>query len=159
MKMLVAKRERTAGKTAAGFTLVETLVAMALGSVMIAALYSSFGAGFSAIRAAREDLQATQILLNRVERIRLCTWSQVTNPAYNPPVSSEYFDSDNKRVPCTVTYKATVPPVGSLPEAYRNDMLLVTVEVTWTSGQVQHQRSLQTYVAKNGIEGYVSTGG
>lgn len=159
MRILTARSRRVAGKSGAGFTLVETLVAMGLGSVMMAALYSCFGTGFSALRAAREDLQATQIMLNRMERIRLCTWSQVTNPAYNPPVSTEYFDPGDNQIPCRVTFKATVPPVGSLPEAYRNDLLLVTVQVIWTSGHIQHRRSLQTYVAKNGIQSYVSTGG
>jgi prepilin-type N-terminal cleavage/methylation domain-containing protein len=159
MKTWTAKKSGTAGRRAAGFTLVETIIAVALCGIMVAALYSCFGLGFSIVRGTREDLQATQILLTRMERVRLCTWSQVTDPNYNPPSSTGYFDTQTKRTPCTITFNAVVPPAGSLPDAYRTDMLLVTVGVTWTSGNLQHNRSMQTYVSHQGMQSFVSTGG
>ncbi len=159
MKMRIEKSCGAAARTAAGFTLVETIVAVVLCSIMVGALYACFGFGFSAVRTTREDLQATQILLSRLERVRLCTWPQVTNPLYNPPASTGYFDAKNKRTPCTITFKAVTPPFGSLPEAYRSQVLLVTVDVSWTSDNLQHKRSMQTYVAHQGMNSYVSTGG
>jgi type II secretory pathway pseudopilin PulG len=159
MKIRIAKMSGTAGRPVGGFTLVETVIAVLLCSIMVGALYASFGFGFSAVRNTREDLQATQILLTRMERVRLCTWPQVTNTVYNPTTTATYLDSKNKRLPCTVTFKAAVPAFGSLPEAYRNQMLLVTVNVSWTSGNLQHQRSMQTYVSRQGMNSYVSTGG
>jgi prepilin-type N-terminal cleavage/methylation domain-containing protein len=158
MKIWTGKKSGAAGRTASGFTLVETIVAVALGAIMLGALYSCFGLGFTVVRNTREDLQATQVLLTRVERARLCTWSQVTDPNVNPPSSPEYFDGKNKRTPCTVTFNAVVPPVGSLPEDYRNDVMLVTVGVTWTSGNHKHTRSMQTYVSRQGMNSFVSTG-
>jgi prepilin-type N-terminal cleavage/methylation domain-containing protein len=158
MRILEATGHRRAGGAPAGFTLIETIMAVALGSVMLAALYTCFGSGFSAIRTTREDLRATQIIVNRMERIRVCTWSQLTDPLYNPPLSTDYFDPVNKQTPYTVTYRAAVPAAGTLPEAYRADMRLVTVDVTWTSGGRQQKRSMQTYVARNGMQSYVSMG-
>ena len=73
--------------------------------------------------------------------------------------NTEYLDAKNKRTPCTVTFNAVVPPFGSLPEGYRNQVLLVTVNVSWTSDNLQHKRSMQTYVARQGMNSYVSIGG
>jgi hypothetical protein len=155
MKISAKKQQRIAAKRAAGFTLVETILAVASGSVMLSALYATLVFGVSVIRTTREDLRASQILVSRMERIRLCTWSQVTNPLYNPLVSTTYA-SDDKQTPYTVTFKPTVPAIGSFPEAYRTNMLVVTVEVNWTSGGLQRKRSMQTYVAKDGVQSYVS---
>lgn len=149
---------RRAGGAAAAFTLVETIVAVALASMMFGALYTCFGSGFSVMRTTREDLRATQIILGRMERIRLCTWSQLTNPANNPPVSTDFLDPLNRKTRYTVTYKTTVPALGTLPEAYRTNMLLVTVDAAWMSGWRQHKRSMQTYVARHGIQTFVSMG-
>jgi uncharacterized protein (TIGR02598 family) len=158
MRVSTRKSNGRTGRATAGFTLVETLMAVGLGSFMIGTLYSGFASGISAMRTTREDLRATQIMLGRVERLRLCTWSQITNPASNPPTTTDYFDTANQQVPYTVTYQAATPAVGTLPDAYRTNMLLVTLETTWTSGGIQHQRSMQTYVARYGMEGYISTG-
>jgi hypothetical protein len=95
-----------------------------------------------------------------MERVRLCTWTQVTDPNFNPPTTTGYFDSKNQRTPCTVTFTAVEPPAGSVPDEYRDQMLLVTVELTWTSGNnQQHKRSMQSLVARYGMNSYVSTGG
>jgi hypothetical protein len=126
--------------------------------MVIGALYTGFGSGFSILRTTREDLRATQILINRMERVRVCTWSRLTDPLVNPPVSTEYFDSANQRMPYTVTYRATLPAVGSMPEAYRADMMLINVDVTWTSGRTPHRRSMQTHVARYGMQSYISMG-
>lgn len=164
MKLRIANKSGGAGRTAtagtaSGFTLVETIMAVGIFAIVVGALYSCFGLGFSIVRSAREDLQATQILLGRIERVRLCTWSQVTDPNYNPQSMTRYFDEKNKRTPCTIKYSAVTPAVGTVPDEYRNDMKLVTVELTWSSGNMQHKRSMQTYVGHQGMNSYVITGG
>lgn len=146
-----------------GFTLVETLVAIAIGAAMLAAFYATLASGFTLMSTSREDLRATQILLKRLESIRLCTFGQVVNTTYNPATFVEYFDpagqaTGNGGAVYQGKYTATAPPPGSLPESYRTNMLLVTVEVAWNTGQISHNRSMQTYVAREGIHGYVSVG-
>jgi prepilin-type N-terminal cleavage/methylation domain-containing protein len=160
MKIRIGNKSGAAGRAAKGFTLVETIIAVGIFGIVVSALYSCFGLGFSIVRSAREDLQATQILLGRVERVRLCTWTQVTDPNVNPLTTTGYFDSTNKRTPCTLTYSAVPPPVGAIPSQYSDQVLLVTVQLTWTSGNnQQHTRSMQTYVARYGMNSYVTTGG
>jgi type II secretory pathway pseudopilin PulG len=148
----------------AAFTLLEALVALGIGGIALIALYAGFTYGFATIEVTRQDLRATEIILQRLERIRLCSFSQITNVSVNPLTITDYYDPADQTngsagVPYTVTFNATVPAAGTLPDAYRTNMLLVTVGASWTSGKLQHSRSMQTYVAQNGIQSYVSAGG
>ena len=141
-----------------GFTLVETVVAILLGAIMISALYGGIVAGFSMVQVSRENLRATQILLQRVEAIRLSSYNALQDPSSYPTNSTEYFCPSGaaKGVAYTVTYNWASAP-SSLPPSYRNDVMLVTVGVSWTSGKVQRARSMQTYVARHGIQSYVAS--
>jgi prepilin-type N-terminal cleavage/methylation domain-containing protein len=146
-----------------GFTLTETLVAIALAGPMLLALYGCFAWGFTNVQVTRENLRATQILLKRLETVRLCNFTQLTDPSYNPANFTDYYDPKDQPTGgggtvYTGTYSAATPASGTLPDSYRTNMLLITVGVTWNSAKVQHSRTMQTYVAQNGIDGYVATG-
>jgi prepilin-type N-terminal cleavage/methylation domain-containing protein len=146
-----------------GFTLIEGVIAMALGAIMFAGVYAGLGWGFAIVQADRANLRATQILVKRAEGIRLCTFDQITDTNYNPATFTEYFDPKDQSgggggTVYSGSCSATVPSSGSLPDSYRTNMLLVTLGVSWTTGKTPHSRSLQTYVAQNGIESYVSMG-
>jgi len=150
-------------RSAAGFTLVESAVALTIGAIMLTSLYGAFASGFATVKVNRENLRATQIMLTKLEGIRLCTFDQLTNTVYNPGTFSESFDPKDDAthaggVTYNGTYTSVVPAAGSLPEAYRTSVLLVTVNLNWTSGNIQHSRSMQTYAARDGIAGYVSVG-
>ena len=117
MKMRTANSSGAAGGSAAGFTLVETIMAVAMFGIVVGALYSCFGFGFSIVRSAREDLQATQILLSRIERARLCTWTASHGPEFQSAHDHRAISiSKNQRTPCTVTFTAVEPPAGSVPD-------------------------------------------
>jgi len=159
MKILQSVRKYAAGRAVSGFSLTETVIAVALAAIMVGALYACCGFGFRTIEVTREDLKATQVMLSRLEAIRLCAFSQVTNPTNNPPTFTEYFDSKNQKgAVYKGTFAATVPAVGAIPAGYRTNMLLVSVGLSWTSGNIARYRTYQTYVARDGIEGYVSAG-
>jgi prepilin-type N-terminal cleavage/methylation domain-containing protein len=160
--MRVKLKNGSESKTS-GFTLIEALVAMALGAIMFAAIYTGLAWGFANVHSNRTTLRATQILVKRAESIRLCPFDQITDTTYNPATFTDYFDPKNQAAGGGGTvyngsFTASVPPVGSVPEAYRTSMLLVTIGVSWTSGTTPHSRSLQTYVARKGLQEYVSTG-
>ena len=145
------------------FALLEAVMALALAGIGFSALYAGFAWGFTNVQFAREDLRAEQILVKRIAAIRRSPVAQITNPTYNPTNFTDYFDPTDQPAGHggTVyqgTLTASVPPVGSLPESYRTNMLLVTASVSWTEGNQVHSRSLQTYAAQNGIQGYLSTG-
>jgi prepilin-type N-terminal cleavage/methylation domain-containing protein len=142
----------------AAFTLVELLVAMVIIGIVVVALYAGISWGFTTVRLAREDLRATQILVEKMETIRLYNWDQITTPT---------FILKNFSVP----YDPTAPPaspgtgleyrgkltVSQFTDAlsYASDLRLVTLELTWTSGNMQRRREISTYVCRTGLQNYL----
>src|SRR5260370_36119128 len=64
---------------ARAFTLAEAMISVVVGAAMLPALYSSFTFGYGAVKLAREDLRATQILLQRMETLTLTSFSSIQN--------------------------------------------------------------------------------
>jgi Tfp pilus assembly protein PilV len=154
------KNERA---SAGGFTLVETLVAVFVSSFMLTALYACFACGYSIVKMSREDLRATQILLERMETMRVSDYSKLTDPAKYPTNTTVYFDEVNAAqgkggTAYTVTFDARRLPAPKPQSQFYTNMLEVTVRASWMSGKVQRSRSMQTYVARQGIQQYVSGG-
>ena len=58
-------------------TLVDVVMAVALLGVMASGIFGSFRYGFFTLQLVRENQRATQILLEKVETIRLYSWDQV----------------------------------------------------------------------------------
>jgi prepilin-type N-terminal cleavage/methylation domain-containing protein len=155
--------EGNMNRAVAGFTLIEVVVASLIGSIIFASIYGCFLWGFRTVQVTRENLRATQILAKHLETIRLCTYTQLTDTNYSPSTFTDYYDPTDQSTGgggavYSGTYSATTPASGTLPDGYRTNMLLITVEVTWNSCGIQHNRSMQTYVAQKGIDGYVATG-
>jgi type II secretory pathway pseudopilin PulG len=142
------------------FTLVEVLISVGILAFMMMALFSAFAFGFASIATVREDLRATQVLMQKVEAVRLCRWDQLTNC---PKTFRESYDPN----PATnassgVAYGgtlATTDAAAFLPSAYRDKVHLVTVTITWTNNtgrnKIVHSRQLQTLAAYNGIQNYI----
>jgi prepilin-type N-terminal cleavage/methylation domain-containing protein len=147
------------------FTLIEVMMAVLLGAVMLTALWASFICGFATVKMTREDLRATQIMLKTMEAVRLYTYTQVTNVTFYPTIDYyDWHDQTNGDGGGTV-YGISVTPVSPAPgvaASYRKDMCLVTIAVNWTNqlgsdptNSVVHQRSMQTYVARSGLQDFV----
>ena len=162
MKIKILQPKTRSRKASFGFTLVETLMAVLIGATMLATHYLSFAAGFAIVKVTREDVRASQIILRRMEAIRLSSFSQLTDPAKYPASATEYYSEKDQAnghggVAYTVTFQATPGP-AILPPSYRTNVLDVIVGVSWVSGNAQPSRSMRTYVARNGIQTYVSGG-
>ena len=54
-------------------------MAAAILGFVATSLYGAFSAGFCVIQSTRENLRATQILVQKMEAVRLFTWSQVAD--------------------------------------------------------------------------------
>jgi type II secretory pathway pseudopilin PulG len=157
---------RNAGASKRAFTLIETMVGVGVLGIATISLFAGFGSGFSLMQVTRENLRATQILVQRMEAIRLYTWTQLQTTNYFPLTFSEYYDplsGSNSIVYTGKVVDATgnvampgVPPVSSgLPDTYRTNLALVRIQLTWTSGGKLRTREMQTYVARNGIQNYI----
>jgi len=78
-----------------GFTLIETLIASGIAAVVMIALFGAFSAGFSAIRLSQEAVRGDQIMVEKLETLRLYNWSQVTNSSFMPTNFTTYFSGTN----------------------------------------------------------------
>ncbi len=162
---ILQTQSRTRFRTASfGFTLVETMVAIMVAAIMLSAHFLAFASGFAMVTVTREDLRASQIMLQRMEAIRVAGFSQLNDTTKFPTNSFEYYDEKHKTngnggVRYTVTYstKAGYQLVDTtMPTSYRTNLTEVTVGVSWNSGTTTRSRSMRTYVTRYGVESYVA---
>jgi hypothetical protein len=145
---------------------MEVMVAGLLTGLAFVSLYAGFSSGFAVVQAARENLRATQIIVKRMENIRLYRWQQILskNPVFVPRDFTTCYDPDEQATGAggtlySGTFTFSNPPV-EIPAAYRSNMLLMTVTLYWTNSfgktnKVVRSRQMQTYVARYGMQNYV----
>ena len=126
---------------------------------MMTSLYGAFATGFSLIKVTRENLRATQIMLERMETIRLYRWDQVTDPSYIPQAFTNYYYPDGVAQGAGgVMYTGSVR-IASVPAAvrstYTNNMRQVSVSIGWVSATQLRRRDMTTFVSQYGLQNYV----
>ncbi len=159
--MNLGLRQNAGSRPPGGYSLVEVMVAVFVLGMMVLSLFAAFSWGLGVVHAARDNLRATQILTQKMETIRLFRWSQLTNKTNAPPLFTAFYDPSSTNMGTTFEgrYASSLGPDG-IPEAYRNNMRLVTVDVYWTNRYsptkaVVQKRQVQTLVAQYGIQPYV----
>jgi len=145
----------------AAYTLVEVVMAVFILAIMTISLYGGFSAGFAVVQLARENLRATQIILQKMETVRLYNWSQVLNTNnYLKPTFTNYYDPANKSGTLYRGFVTTTTP-GLSGVTYSNDMRRLTVTLFWTNYQhgstnlIVRSRQMQTYIARYGMQNYL----
>jgi len=139
-----------------GYTLTEVLVAVGVLGIMLVALYLAFSAGFTEMRVARENLRATQVMVQRAETLRLYTWTQLNDPTF---FKTNFID--DSIVSLGTSYHGNITlstPANMGSPEYLANMRTVTISVRWTNGigkPLPHFRQMQTQVARWGIQNYV----
>src|SRR2546426_8919350 len=123
--MKMNKRTKGRRASASGFTLMETIVAVLMSGIMLPALLTGVAFAFSGMQANRENLRATQIVLQRMEAIRLLPYNTLQDPAAYPTNSTEYYSPSGQAsgkggTAYTVTYNWAPGPL-SLPPSYRTN--------------------------------------
>jgi len=145
----------------AGVTLIEAIVSMAVFGISFFSLYGGMSMGFAIIGNARENLRATQVMVEKMETIRLYSWDQINAPGFIPGNFTEsYFpagaNNNQQGALSGLSYNGTVTigngPIGN---SYSADMRRVSVAVSWTSGGHSHNRSMSTYVSRHGLQNYI----
>ena len=140
-----------------GFTLVEVMIGLIILALAVVSLFALLTAGFSIVRLNRESLRATQILLNRVEGLRLYNWADLEGGSIPTTFTETYSGVSGSNEGTIYTGRVDIEPAVQNPTSTygSTDMRMVTVRITWTSGQLQHTRQMTTYVAKYGVQNYV----
>ncbi len=144
----------------AAYTVAEVVVAVLVLTTIATAYYAALSYGFQIVQASREDLRATQILMQRTESIRLCRWTQLTNTITFTERYDPLGTTNNTAGTIYVGTISTNAP-SNIPDsaAYKNNIRLVTVTVYWTNYNgkkpVVHSRQMQTEAARYGLQNYL----
>lgn len=141
--------------TRSGLTLLEVVVALAIVGMIVLAVYSAITSGMTSVRMARENLRATQIMVDRTEALRLYSWEQL-NGNFIPPSFIVPYDVQATSTNRGVLYYGTVAITPSdLGTSYAADLRKVTIRLSWKSGNLPRSRELTTFVCRSGIQNYV----
>jgi type II secretory pathway pseudopilin PulG len=141
-------------------TLVEVVVATVIIAIAGAGIVGSINYGMFVTQLARENARATQIMLEKLESIRLYDWTEVTNAGFVPSTFVDVYDPQSPTNYQGAIYNGTMTVSnaafsGTAP-SYANNMRQFTVTLTWTTNdRIPHYRSLSTYVSKDGLQNYV----
>jgi type II secretory pathway pseudopilin PulG len=155
MKIKASLIKRMRQKLSA-FSLIEATVGMGIVGTTVATLFSGFTTGFFTMQMARENLRATQIMLERVETIRLYSWDQVTDPEYIARTFSAPYDPESPSGEQGLVYTGTLRIVPTdIPSSYASDMRKVIVTVNWKTGRLQRTREFTSYISRFGMQDYV----
>ena len=145
------------------FAIAEVLVSVALMAIVFVSLYAGMSSGFAVIKTARENLRATQIMLERLEGIRLYNWDQLCYSNMIPATfTTYYYPSITNGQSSGISYQGTISvaaPNLNPSATYADRMRAITVTLYWTNAngaaRVVHRRSMTTYSARDGVQNYV----
>ena len=112
--------------------------------------------GFSVLSAARENLRATQVMVEKLETIRLYNWDQLNNlNSFTMQTNfTEYYNYKDTNYGLTYQMALAIENTG-LTETYAPQMRKITVTVNWTSlSGTPRNRSMTTFYTQNGLQAY-----
>lgn len=136
---------------------MEILVSMGVSALLFISLYAGFSSGWMVTEVARENLRATQIMVEKMETIRLYNWAQINSNGFIPPVFVDTYypyttNTSYKGLSYTGTVSITAAPISA---SYSNNMRLMTMDLRWTSGNIERHRRMQTLISRYGLQTYV----
>lgn len=147
-----------------GITFVDVLMATAIITMMALGVIGSLTYGFFVMQMARENQRATQVMLEKVETLRLYNWDQVNSNGFIPTSFTDVYDPQAPSGRQGVTFTGTLS-IGSFtnatsgsvtsPPSYSTNMRQVTLTVNWNTRNISRTRSLTTYIARDGMQNYV----
>lgn len=137
------------------------MVAAAVLGIMMVIFFAGITGGYAIINTFRQDLRATQILTQKTEAVRLCTWSQINSL---PQTFTDYYytlgtTNNSANTVYSGTISVTAATNISSTVSYYDKIKLITVGVVWTNNfgahPVVHSRQMQTLVAYYGLVNYI----
>lgn len=89
------------------FTFLEAVVAVGAVGVLALALYAGLSSVFTMVRMSRENQRATQIMVEKMETVRLYNWDQINSNGFIPRGFQAYYYPANG-TNCGTVYDGTI---------------------------------------------------
>lgn len=150
--------------SSSAFTLPEVLVSILLVSVVVVSLYAGITQGFVISDVSRDNMRATQIMVNTMEVIRLYSWDQINSNGFVPtnyvvhlyPTNMIRGTTNSTSISANRLARVNVRiATPSISTAYKTNMREITIRVGWTNQNVPRFRTMKSYVAREGMQHYV----
>jgi hypothetical protein len=124
--------------------------------ITVAALCGGFSFGFNSIKLSQEEVRADQILVQKLESLRIYDWTNVINPSFIATNFTAYYSTSNAVHGISYNGTMNVSPFApsASAESYSNTLRQVTVTLSWFSEGMNHTRSMRTLVSQKGIATY-----
>jgi len=138
-----------------GFTLVELMVSISIIAISFVSVYMGISSAFGVVQSTRDDLRATQILNEKMETMRLYTWTQIMDPGVIPAsFTNWYYEAaqvnEGTRYVGSVSFTAP-----GFSNSFSAGMRKVTVAVRWVNGTRTNVRETVSLVSSNGLQSYI----
>jgi hypothetical protein len=160
---IAALNQRRPGRKESGNTAIEVIASAVLMALMVVSIAGGFSGGFLAVQNTREEIRATQIMVEKLETIRLYTFSQVETPNFLPTTFRAPFDYTTTNSNALYYDGTLTVENANNGTPYDGDMKKITVTLTWSFGtlrpsaaaQVVKTRSMSTWIARTGLHDYI----
>lgn len=123
---------------------------------MLITFFGGLYQSLAIVRSARETLRATQIATEKMDTIRLYSWTQLNTPGFVATNFQSKFDPVSVSKP-GISYTGSVQIADSkLPggESYSTNTKQVTITLRWPYGRTTRQLQMTTYVSRYGLATY-----
>jgi hypothetical protein len=158
---MLLRFEQRCARAQAGFTFPEVLISTGITLLVFGTVFGSMFTGLAITQITRENLRATQIMVDKLEGVRLYNWSQINDTNFLQGAFTNSFFETNGMGTAIANGSGTVytglVSVASVPfsNSYSTNLRQITITLGWVSGSLSHTRSMQTYVGQAGMQNYV----
>src|ERR1041385_9178379 len=155
MKLVLSKSDKP-NRLEAAFSMIEVLVGAAIFGLGFVSLLAGISSSFTLTQLAREDLRATQIMLERMETLRLYSWDQIngSNGFVIPTIFTNAYYPAGLSSSSGIYYTGQIALASATnldTASYSNAMRSVQVTLKWSSAKILRTRTMSSLVGSNGI--------
>lgn len=128
------------------FTLIEVIMAVIVLAFAITTSLTTLQRAFLNLDSARNLEIASRIMQCQLEKERVLTWSQVSDPSYRPTIDASFLGNP------AVAGRFALSRTTSLVPNRGGQLLQITLTTSWRTYDGRTvQRSYTTYYGRNGL--------
>ena len=159
--MKICFSKAVSNRAKAGTSFLDTLMGTAIFGTMFVSVCTGVGAGLKSTEVSRQNARAAQILIGKLECLRVLNWPDLSAPGALATTFTAPYEMDGAtaktlgmNVSSTNAFfqgKLSLKP-STTGESYSTNVLQVTAEVTWSFASRNFSRSVETLISAHGIQ-------